>query len=325
MEKEGKKKKKKFHLSFKLFLFFWITVEVACSLILLLIYQTIIASYCSFLITILWILLIITNPAEKDWLPFFICSSLGLVYFQSLLYLILWYLITDSNTYCGDSSCSSIIDQSIIAYNPAGQYILGTPFYSTCPTLGCRWADVNLGVTLGYPAMSNNPALANTSAPSCEGVGCLATDRIQDYPNPGLGLRLGYIPGAIDTDLSVCPNIDASIWNGITHGLGQPICSECSYYLYQYYGFPITSGCPPSESDALCFLCVDISIRQTDYMRNSTLVICIFEIIWSIILVIVAVAHAVYIRKGANGGGVPLAVVVGGRRRPLLSNPQSVY
>jgi hypothetical protein len=164
-----------------------------------------------------------------------------------------WYLWESGIQTCGACSCSAVLDSSKVTQNPLG-YFTGTtngPKSLTfqdgralvCPMQQCNWAPPNGLLIQGYPAMVVDGAiLPNTSAPALNGQG-LATNRPQDFPNPGIGLKNGSFPGlgiTFANNTELCPG--ATIMD--KQGVGLLVCSYCGPYWQEHYGIQLPPHCP---------------------------------------------------------------------------------
>lgn len=127
----------------------------------------------------------------------------------------------------GASSCNGA------PYNPNGYFVYGsqTPRTSqsepvTFCTVG-RWADSNNLAPIAY---NQKPGYIDTIGDKCvSGATCdgLATQNPSDYPNLAIGLKDGWVTGALIAPTSLCPGI-ALLPNAQGYvGKGQEICARC--------------------------------------------------------------------------------------------------
>lgn len=155
-------------------------------------------------------------------------------------------------TPCGASSCSADTS-STATYNPNGffktqagqRYTDYMP--TTCMYQDCIWgpgrAQQAIPRTLGYPPLAGAPGYPDFAAGPCTSIQtdageCLATNRTQDYPDPGLGIPGGFLSGfgvrvpSAATPGAVCPGVQV-LPSGQRQGLAA--CAYCTPYYKKHY------------------------------------------------------------------------------------------
>jgi hypothetical protein len=181
---------------------------------------------------------------------------------------------------CGKSSCCPYVnDQTCGPYNAAG-WRVRTPPFMFCPHAECTWGSVNNEPIIGYYAKVNDslsPDLTRPCTPQDEDCDHLASSIPKDYPDPGYGLTDGYYEGVTTTNKEMCPFVDQVANNGITNGKGLGMCTTCSKYMYEFYGYGDSSAmnCPSGSGNLFCFICSDVSYQHLwqRYAVNTTLMI----------------------------------------------------
>ena len=266
-------------------------------------------------IAVVWGIIELFRQFEIKWTACIgICTCWIIVYeillFSAILLLYLEGMPSISSSPCGRSSCSKISKNTdpvpIVAYHPAGRFNSLYPFYMFCPRLPgeCRWGDHTVNAApLGYPGQPDEPLLPDTTQTSCNArtgsptslgdntpppCPFLATQRAEDYPDLGYGLRDGYYPGVTATLVKPCPLIDLG-----NQGKGVDVCGYCSHYLHRHYNLPLpTKGCPsPDEVDGHCAICHDVTMRQNDSHRLANVVLFGLICVASPILAVLRMLH----------------------------------
>ena len=148
-------------------------------------------------------------------------------------------------------------------YNPNGVFgvtsILSSYFnfqHSLCVYEDCAWAGSNNLPVQGYQTVSDIDLLPNYAEPCTPTqTGCVATDRGQDYPDPGRGLadglKLGF--GTNNLDLAACPGVLLQP-DGSLDGL--PTCGACLvwwetldwWWTPQQQAYYSHCGTPPQDT-----------------------------------------------------------------------------
>jgi hypothetical protein len=165
----------------------------------------------------------------------------GVLYFASLMNMAnpMSIHLPTLESPCGRSSC--VAQENVQAVvNPNGFFTSYEMPYDawqaiTCIFEDCYFANGTSDGVLGYPPLDGS-SVPNTDAPPCPASEpCVATFRSQDYPNPGIGLADGYIPGLNEsnTNTAICQgNVMVAGVN-----MGRRPCPYCYAYWKANYGY----------------------------------------------------------------------------------------
>ena len=219
------------------------------------------------------------------------------------------------NSPCGKSSCSRDSDFNLWTgnynqiYNPAGWFPTGE--YSSYDKLGttdyvfcdfgesCRWADNNKENIVRYTEMTNPQCTPNFDEPMNDAVDdetkkskSVATKRLEDYPNPGVGILGGFDACQKNPSQVACPgNIQGAA--PITTKLsGRRVCSVCGHYKDTYkavLGVPDEFGhapiwanpdieCAPKPDGSVNVFCMLCPARTETTDESELLTIIVLNI-----------------------------------------------
>jgi hypothetical protein len=158
---------------------------------------------------------------------------------------------------CGQSSCSSTIEDDTHPYRPESHGPLTEldvnnavrhRYFHYCPSPHCRWAGSTGNNTIqGYM----NDLLTPCSGPSCDNY---ATTNVSDYPNKGVGLSQGYFLGSVVTETRLCEGVNP-VHRVDELPRGRMVCSTCAGAFYHHKFITNLDGCDDSGGSYLCFVC----------------------------------------------------------------------
>ncbi len=281
--------------------FFIFFVTYLTAVILLMTYlQSLVGSIIAVVLLALWTLIWLAQSSDihgywcfKLMAIFIFLGQLGVFFWMNYLVQEMsvpgsWIFQLGVESPCGASSCSADPRQTTYPYNPNGRFN-PSPYSRAlfCPHASiCRWGDVNASAPpQGYAEKGDDMYAPDLDNPCVVGdLGCaqLATDRKQDYPDPGTGLIHGLQLGSLVTQLDVCPDVDRFQIqpDGETLGTGLPVCAFCSAYMQREHKVATECSPVPGYNDASCFLCVDVSFYQHDDFQRKGTAITFFVLIW---------------------------------------------
>ncbi len=180
---------------------------------------------------------------------------------------------------CGSSSCSSESGRIDVTYNPNGWFNqIPRGFFDGphrnyddttwrrpifCLYKGCDWASPVLGSPQIRAFNRTNGTIAhypdfnaecNPAHLSCAN---LASNRSQDYPDPGFGLANGFLSGfrtTQTTPVKMCPGVKPGYTLSGLPGVGKGICPYCLPYFRAKFGRTFDAGtstasCPDNWAD----------------------------------------------------------------------------